>query len=193
LGPAISTEIASADPLASLHRYLSSDAPWFRVFPPAARLERLGGKLTEWDPMAARFRRNAAQLREGLGLASVTFPQGWDPCLLALPIRTRERDALVLRVWERQQVWTENIYTPPLSDYLPPGAFDDLRRHPERDRIWSEELMPIPVARSNLYQQALGPTTGAAGDGRPRGGRSVADLTASCSADARVPSAGGGR
>ncbi len=143
------------DPFAHCEPLLRLDGAAFRQFPPPAQLERLRERLQRWDDLAGRYRRAQKSLADALGNGHMMKLRGGDACYLAVPLLTADRDAAVRRIWNTKRIRIENIYNPPLADYLPAVAYDDLRRYPERDDRWSCELLPIPTLRADACAEAL--------------------------------------
>ncbi len=156
IGRSFSAEVKERDPMAAMSKYLRVDAPAYRVFPPPARLERLLAKVRNWDRLVRDFRATGHAIEARSGLPVVAVAGDCDPCYLAIPLVSPTRDQLFEAVWREEGLWTENIYTPPLPEYLPVGTFRDLRRFPERDQIWSSQLLPLPLIHADAYVRALG-------------------------------------
>ena len=152
---ALSDAIENENVLAGVEPFLMADSPRFRVLPPPAQLERLLAKLKGWDRLSASYRRRGHQVRAALTPHCLDASPGHDPCYLAVPLVTASRDACVQQIWQRERLWTENIYNPPLTDYLPASAFDDARRFPQRDLRWSRDLLPVPVIHAEPYIRSL--------------------------------------
>ena len=153
---ALLAAIGNEDALAGVEPFLMADSPMFRVLPPPAQLERLLTKLKEWDRLAKSYRAQGHQVRAALGPHCLDVSPGHDPCYLAVPLITASRDACVQQIWRRERLWTENIYNPPLTEYLPASEFDDARRFPQRDMRWSHDLLPVPVVHAERYIRSLG-------------------------------------
>lgn len=152
---ALSAAIENENALAGVEPFLMADSPRFRVLPPPGQLERLLAKLKGWDRLAKSCRRQGHQIRAALAPHCLGVSPGHDPCYLAVPLVTASRDACVRQIWRRERLWTENIYNPPLTDYLPASRFDDARRFPERDVRWSRDLLPVPVIHAEPYIRSL--------------------------------------
>jgi hypothetical protein len=138
-----------------MHEALSMDDPAYRTFPPPAQLERLAAKVAGWDRLADELRASGARLRAAASEAGARVVDSAHACLLAVPALFDDRDGVVAHLWRTERLRIENIYNPPLTDWLPKETFVDLRAYPQRDLRWSRHLVPLPSAQAERCGRGL--------------------------------------